>query len=282
VDERTITSVLGLGLAVVSAGMINLGFLLQHRGLSRITDSSAGPLAQLRLSLRRREWVAGQALGMLGWAGQVTAVAIAPLALVQAFAAGGLALSLPLAAGLFHHPVRRSEARAVLAIALALASLPLGLPASHERVHTLTLVLIAAGVFIVALGTRTRGAAGLAVAAGLCYGVTDAAIKVIAVHWGRQGAAALASGWLALALLGTGAGYLSFQAALRDGNAISAVSLMTAMAALVALACGLLGLDEPFGRGPLISAAHLLAAGLVLACVYALAAAQADLVSEIG
>src|SRR5262249_17101181 len=91
----------GLLLALVSAALINLGFLLQHRGLEQ-SGAEAGARMFGR-ALRSRAWLGGQALGWLGFVAQIAAVAIAPLSLVQAFAAGGLALSVPLSATLFGH-----------------------------------------------------------------------------------------------------------------------------------------------------------------------------------
>ena len=71
-------------------------------------------------------WLCGQALGWVGFGAQIVAVAIAPLSLVQAFAAGGLALSVPLAAGLFRQRITRQQIFAVLVIAAGLAVLPIG------------------------------------------------------------------------------------------------------------------------------------------------------------
>ena len=96
----------GLLLALGSAALINLGFLLQHRGLGA-GDRAAGWRRRCASALRNRTWLAGQALGWSGFAAQIVAVAIAPLSLVQAFAAGGLALSVPLAARLFAHRITR-------------------------------------------------------------------------------------------------------------------------------------------------------------------------------
>ncbi len=272
----------GLTTAICSAAAINLGFLLQHRGLARLAPSTAGPVAQLRGSLAQPAWLAGQALGIGGFAAQIAAVAIAPLALVQAFAAGGLALSLPLAVLLFRARVGRGRALAVLAIAAALASLPLGLPPTHESLSAPTLAAIVAGVLAVALvAVGTARPPGLAIAAGLCYGAADAAIKAIAVLFGADGGGALLTVWLPVALVATLAGFLSFQAALRGGDAVSAVTLMSAVAALVALVCGTLALDEPFGDGPLVTAGHLLAVAVVLGCVRPLAAAQAELAERV-
>ncbi|MGI8558403.1 MAG: hypothetical protein ACR2ND_08860 [Solirubrobacteraceae bacterium] len=267
----------GLGLAIGSAALINLGFLLQHRGLSGLDADS-----RLRGAVRSRQWLAGQGLGIVGFAAQVTALALAPLALVQAFAAGGLALSLPLAAGLFGQRVERSQALAVLAIAGALAVLPLGTGANRDVLDALSLGSIVAGLLLAGLlAFRTRVPTLMAIAAGLLYGATDASLKAVAVLWRDDGAGALLSVWPALALVGTAAGFLCFQAALREGGAVSSVTLMTGSAALVALGCGVLALGERFGNGPLVTAGHLLAVGVVLICVRPLAAGQAALVDSL-
>lgn len=276
--ESGLRLALGLGLAIASAATVNIGFLLQHRGLSELEPARAGMLALFRASLRSRRWLAGQLLGIVGFAAQVVAVAIAPLSLVQAFAAGGLALSVPLAALLFSHRVTRTEALAVAAIAIALATLPLGLPVIHERLDTTALWLSVAPLLALAgLAAYVRSGAARAVSAGLFYGVTDAAIKAISVRWGAHGADALVSPWLVLALAGTAAGFLAFQSALREGSAVTAVTLMGAFAALAATACGLISFSESFGDGPAIVTLHALAVAVVLALVRPLAAAQAGL-----
>jgi hypothetical protein len=91
---------------------------------------------------------------------------------------------------------------------------------------------------------------------------------------------ALLSGWTILALLSTLGGFVAFQAALRTGGAVTAISLMNALAALVALGCGLLGFGESLGSRPPVIALHLLAIALVLACLPALAAVQEQLAGE--
>ncbi len=260
----------GLLLALLSAAAINLGFLLQHRGLSRI-PSRRSSLAVLR----SRPWLAGQAIGWLGFVAQIAAVAIAPLSLVQAFAAGGLALSVPLAAGIFRHRVSRAQALAVAVIAASLASLPIALPAAHSQLRPGVLIgstLLALGAACaLLLGSR---ASARAVAAGLFYAVADAAIKAVAVRAQAHVGSALLSGWTLLAIVATFFGFLAFQAALRDGNAVSGISLMTALTALGALGFGVFGFGESLGNTPAAVFVHLVAIGLVLACVPVLATAQ--------
>jgi hypothetical protein len=270
----------GLLLALVSAALINLGFLLQHRGLGQGAAEN-GVLRRLRRSMRNPVWLSGQAIGWLGFGLQIVAVVIAPLALVQAFAAGGLALSVPLAAGVFRHRVTRGQVLAVLLIAAGLAVLPIGFSSAADRLHSgrLTAAVAVGAIAGVALG-RLRAPAARAAAAGMFYGLADAAIKAISLDWHHHGAASLASGWTFVAVLGTFAGFLCFQAALETGAPVPAISLMTAGTALVALACGLGAFGESLGAGAIPSVLHGLAIAGVLAGVPALAAAHTAIVQS--
>lgn len=272
----TFTLLAGLLLALASAAVINLGFLLQHQGLGE--DAAPSLLHSFRAALRNRAWLSGQALGWVGFVAQIVAVAIAPLSLVQAFAAGGLALSVPLAAGLFGQRVSRRQFAAVLLIAAGLAILPVATTAVHDRLAAgrLAVTAVIAGAAAVAIALARSGASR-AVAAGIFYGAADAAIKAVSVGWRDHGASALWSGWTILAAVATFAGFLAFQAALREGGAVTSISMMNAFAALVALSCGLVAFGESLGRNGAAVAAHVVAIVLVLACVPPLAAAQAEI-----
>lgn len=271
----------GLLLAFASAAVINLGFLFQHRGLTRRPE--AGLLATLRGALRSPVWLGGQVLGWIGFGAQILSVAIAPLALVQAFAAGGLALSVPLAARLFGHRISRRQRGAVLLMAAALAALPIGYGAAHDhlRPETLGVALGAIGVLgLFAARLEVKGAR--AVAAGGFYGAADAAIKAVSVHLGPDGASALLSVWTVAAALATFAGFLAFQSALAKDSAIGAISLMNGFAALVAVLCGLVAFGESLGADTVAVIAHVIAIAVVLGCVPQLAAAQAEMAERAG
>jgi enterochelin esterase-like enzyme/drug/metabolite transporter (DMT)-like permease len=271
----------GLLLSLVSAAVINLGFLFQHRGLGRRPE--AGLLATLRGAFRSPVWLGGQVLGWFGFGGQILAVAIAPLALVQAFAAGGLALSVPLAARFFGHRITRRQRGSVLLMAAGLAALPIGYGAAHDGLepHTLGLVLGVIAVLAAGMaGLRVRGAR--AVAAGAFYGAADAAIKAVSVDLSAHGVSALISVWTAAAAVGTFAGFLCFQSALAQDSAIGAISLMNGFAALVAVVCGLIAFGESLGADTVAVIAHVIAIAIVLGCVPQLAAAQAEMAEGAG
>ena len=261
--------------ALISGALINLGFVLQQRGHSHA-------LARGRHSLidgfRDRSWLIGQSVGWLGFAGAIIAVGLAPLTLVQAFSAGSLALSVPLAARLVGQSVTREQLVAIAIIAICLASLPIGFAASHGHLHAG--VLIAAAILAMTAGAVLAPVAGSitqAIAAGVLYGAADAAIKADAVALHVHGVSGILSGWTVLAGLCTFGGFLSFQAALRGSDAVRPLSLMTAFTAVTAAGLGVVAFGEPFGTTPAASVAHAVAIALVLACVVPLARMQQQL-----
>ena len=266
----------GLLLALCSAALINLGFLLQHRGLRHGRGDGLG--ATLRVAFHSPVWLGGQVLGWIGFGAQILSVAIAPLALVQAFAAGGLALSVPLAARFFGHPITRGQRSAVFLMAAALAVLPFGYGAAHDHLESATLAIVLTVLGTLALiGTVVPTRGGRAVAAGIFYGAADAAIKAVSVNLGPHGWAALISAWTAVAAVATFAGFLAFQSALARDSAIGAISLMNGFAALAAMVCGLVAFGESLGADPAAIALHLVAIAVVLGCVPKLAGAQAEI-----
>ena len=266
-------------LALISAALINLGFVLQQRGHSHALAVGRGRLID---GFRDRSWLTGQAVGWLGFAGQIVAVALAPLTLVQAFCAGSLALSVPLAARLVGQSIRREQLIAIGVIAVSLVTLPIGFAGSHG--HLQPGILIAAAMVALLGGAvlaPVAGRAAQAIAAGALYGAADAAIKADAVALRVHGIGGLLSGWTVLAGLCTFGGFLCFQAALRDADAVRPLSLMNALTAVTAAALGVAAFGEPLGTTPLASVVHVAAIALVLACVRPLARAQQRLVHPV-
>ncbi|MBV9940982.1 MAG: hypothetical protein JO262_02545, partial [Solirubrobacterales bacterium] len=271
---------LGLLLALISAALINFGFLLQHRGLVDDTSSQSGLTSQLARTLRNPSWLAGQAIGSLGFALQIAAVALSLLSLVQAFAAGGMALSVPLAAWVFGYRMRWTQVLAVFVIAAGLSVLPLGLAPERHAFRAVSLVLTTGGISAIAVLAAAAGTAPLrALAAGLFYGAADAAIKAAFLSSAHRGSAVLPLEWVGVAALTTAGGFVAFQAALRTGRPVASISLMNASAAVAALASGVIALGESLGRSPTVMFAHLGVIGLVLACIPVLATAQSEITS---
>jgi hypothetical protein len=169
-------TVLGLVLAVASAVAIGGGYALQHATASVLPPLSVRrPLHSLALLSRSGRWSAGFFLGIGGWAMYVGALRIAPLSLVQAASAGGIAV-LALGARL-----RRSERFGVCFALAGLVLLALSLGA-HQPSGQGAVAPVAAwlGVSAAAAALLLRvapGAAGLGTAAGVLYAAGDVATK---------------------------------------------------------------------------------------------------------
>jgi hypothetical protein len=132
-----------------------------------------------------------------------------------------------------------------------------------------------AGAFAAVPAGERRGH-GLGVAAGVLYGLADAATKA-ALHAGGA-LAALLSPWVVLVAAASALAFFCFQRGLQIGPPLPVIVLMTAATNLVAVAGGLVVFAEPLGASPATSALHVLAFGLVGAAAWRLSAAQARLV----
>ena len=118
----------GLALAVTASVAQGVGFLCQQvKAWERPPVSLRRPVATLASMLRSRWWRLGLLFAVTGFLLHLGALALAPISLVQAFVAGGLALVAPIAARVFHHRLTPAERRAVPLMALSLAALALGI-----------------------------------------------------------------------------------------------------------------------------------------------------------
>src|SRR4051794_41801338 len=86
-------SELGLILALGCAAFTGVAMLCKHRGAVAAPDvAMRSPLRRTAALFRSRWWVIGFGLAALGWGMHVVALSMAPLSLVQAVIAGGVAL----------------------------------------------------------------------------------------------------------------------------------------------------------------------------------------------
>jgi len=175
----------GLVLALASAVAINGGYALQHREASSLPPLTLRrPIHSLVLLFGRRLWLAGFLGGIFGWVLYVAALALAPLSLVQACAAGGVAI-LALGLGRLSRSERAGVAAAVVGLALLGASLGSHTKGAHGDWRAVALwmgaSLVLAGITAKAL---PRGA-GLGVAAGVMYAAGDVGTKAAVGGGGR-------------------------------------------------------------------------------------------------
>jgi multidrug transporter EmrE-like cation transporter len=273
----------GLALAVAGSVALNASYLLQHAGTRDAPPIDLRhPLRTVTLLLGSGRWLAGMAAGLAGWALFLAGLAQAPLSLVQAFAAGGLALTVPAAARFFGERLAPRERLAMAAMVVALALLGVGaasaivgaVPAGRMAAFTGVAALVAGGAALAARGPR-RGR-GLALAAGVLYGVADAGTKAVAITAGHGLgiAGAILGPWGAIVAVASIGAFLCFQRALQIGPVVPVTALMTGGTTVAGVLGGLLVFGDPLG-GPALAALHLTAFALATVAGLVLAATQA-------
>jgi len=242
-----------LALALASTTLTSLAYLREHAVATMPALSLRRPLGSLRLLLFSRPWLAGFAMESSGFALYVTALALAPLALVQSVAAGGIGV-LAVATARFGHrrlTTRESVGAAVSVAGLLFLSLSLihgGDRGSHGSLVEIGLWLGATGAaaaLVLTVGRALVGAAAAdGVAGGLLFSVGDISIKV-ATQGGARAAFALAAifGYL----LGTSLLQIGYQ----KGAALTIAGIATLLTTALPIAAGNVLLHETLPSGAL-------------------------------
>jgi hypothetical protein len=278
----------GLALAVTASMAQGVGYLCQQvKASQRPPVSLRRPLVTVASMLRSRWWRLGLLFAVTGFLLHLGALALAPISLVQAFVAGGLALVAPIAARVFHHRLTPAERRAVPLMALSLAALALGIasparPLAFEQgilAGYLGFLVLAALLFSVGFKPPLRQPA---IAAGLFYAALDSSTKGLA-DLGRQYgvAAAAASPFLIVAVAAAIAAFFCFQRALQVNRPLTAIAVMEAGATGGGVLAGFVAFGDPLGATPAIDALHLAAFIGVGIAVWILAPTQARLAEPI-
>jgi hypothetical protein len=274
----------GVLLAIAAAVALNASYLMQHAGSSATAAIDARrPVATMAALLRSPIWAAGGAVGLTGWGLHIGALREAPLSLVQAFVAGGLALTAPMAAlGLRRRPARgETQAVALMVLALALLSIGLAGGGRHASFDRLALaaalaVLVCGAAVLAVLVDGERRPPTLGAAGGLLYGAADMALKAVT---GLHGAGAIVSSpWLYAALASTVGAFFAFQRGLQSSRPVAVIALMTAATNVSSIVGAFVVYGDALGRTPLLAGAHAVAFGLVIFAAWRLAPAQAGLV----
>lgn len=256
---------LALVITIASACLLNWGYLVEHGAASLLPPLSVKrPLAAARLLLASRRWLLGFWAEVGGWSLYVLALALAPLALVQAASAGGIGVLAFLVSRLGSARLHRRE-RLGVAIAvtgLALLGLSLGGGAEHGSSGDWVAVLAwVGGSFVVAAlavrpGDRVLGGGTrYGIAAGILFAAGDVATKSVVEGGGRIALAPLM-------LAAYGIGTLVLQMGFQRGSALTTAGLATLLTNAVPIAAGMSIYHEPLPGGA-AGAARILA----FACV---------------
>lgn len=239
----------GLALALVSAGALNWSYFLQHGAAAALPPLTLRrPVHSLTMLFTQRRWLLGFWTGIAGWIFYVVALTLAPLSLVQACSAGGLALLAALAG--VHS---RKERLAVAAAIAGLGLLGLSLAGGNSAAGHVTLrgaavwMLASAGAAALAAGPGAdlfaRGA-GLGIAAGVLYAAGDVGTK-----------AAVAKGFhpaFVPALLAChGLAFVALQLGFQRGSALRTAGVATLWTNALPIVAGMTLFGEPLPGGAL-------------------------------
>jgi arginase family enzyme len=276
----------GLALSFTSSVGLNVGYVLQHRAsVGAPSLSPRHPMAGLRALGRRPAWLSAIALCTCAWAVYVAALWLAPLSLATAFLAGGLALVVPVARRLLHGEPSPIERTATVLMALALASLVLGVGGHGAQrsyapgaLAAYLVALAALALVMVALAQGERRCDALGFAAGAAYGLVDVCTKGLTGVVATEGVgAAFTSPLLYLFGAFTLTGFLAFQRGLQGRRPVPVIALMTATNYVVAILGGLAVFGDPLGAGAGWAALHAAALLVIVGLGFAFASGEARL-----
>jgi S-formylglutathione hydrolase FrmB len=234
----------GLVLALASAAARNWGYYAQHGAAAALPPLSLRhPLRSLAALFGNRRWLAGFWTGIAGWVLYVVALTLAPLSLVQACAAGGLAILAALA-GVQSRRERLAVATSVAGLILLAVSLAGTVASSrHANLEGAAVWMVVSAV-VAAVAASPATAAGLGSAAGILYSAGDVGPK-----------AAVSGGfhfWFVPALLAChGLAFVALQLAFQRGSALTSAGLATLWTNALPIVAGMAVFGEPLPGGAL-------------------------------
>ncbi|MER6399951.1 MULTISPECIES: hypothetical protein [unclassified Kitasatospora] len=223
---------LGLTTALVATVCFGFGSVFQARGARSAPRSDRVRVGLLAALARSWQFLLGTALDIGGFVLSVVALRSLPLFLVQAVTNAGLAVTALAAVWLLGARLRRGDVAAIVAVVAGLTLLALGsgregreyaAPAFHWALLGTTVLML---LLTLVLARRGGGAAaaGLGLLAGVGFGVTSLAVRVLDVGGVADVLTDPAAYGLALGGLG---GYLAYALALQRGTVTAATAAGT-------------------------------------------------------
>jgi hypothetical protein len=239
----------GLVLALASAVALNWSYFVQHGVAASLPPLSLRrPVRSLAALFGNRRWLVGFWTGIGGWVLYVVALTLAPLSLVQACAAGGLAVLAALA-GVRSRRERLAVATSVAGLVLLAISLAGDVrPSQHASLRDAAVWMIASvALAALAAGPATSfitRAAGLGSAAGVLYAAGDIGTKA-AVSGSFHPA------FVPALLACHGLAFVALQLGFQRGGALTTAGLATLWTNALPIAAGMFVFGEPLPKGAL-------------------------------
>ncbi|MEA2481286.1 MAG: hypothetical protein QOJ07_3208 [Thermoleophilaceae bacterium] len=265
---------LGLIFALATAFSSIVGFLYKHRGAIESPPIEWSRPIRSSFALFRSKWyVLGIVIAFGSWGFHVTALALAPISIVQSVIAGGLVLLTVTADRLFGFRVTRREWIGVALTAAGLAFLAATLHGTAGDRHSdyeaavLTVylvVVVGIGVLAAALARPPSSGTVLAVSTGLIWGGSDVAIKALSAHTGQGFPSVLAHPLAPLIAILSFAGLVVSAKSLQEGKAVPVIAVTSAAANVVTIAAGPIVFGEPLPHSPATLALRIVAFALVI------------------
>jgi drug/metabolite transporter (DMT)-like permease len=278
--------VLGIAAACGASSLYNVGLALQALDAREApADHGMRPTLLLRL-VRRRRWLLGTGLNLLGWPLQAAALLLAPLTVVQPALAFGLILLLLIGARHLDEPVGAREALAVLGILAGVALLAVVAPdASHRHGSGLAVACVLGGVGLLGVVPfvlrRHSGLMTLGAGAALAWSGLSTKLATDALHRGRPVAVVV---WVAATGLASGLGLVAEMSALQRRAATQVAPVVFVVQVIVPVLAAPLLVSEHWRHPAGVLAGLALIVGCALAllrspAVRALVAAEGELSS---
>ena len=268
---------MGIGLALVCAVATQLGFLCKHRGAGRAPEVRlARPLASAKALFASRWFAIGMAIAAVAWVVHVAALALAPLATVQAVLSTGVVMLAVMGDRIFGHAVSSRQWIGVAMTATGLGLLVLTVPSSHGNGSAFAVPgLLAFEAASLAIGTLLIAAPRLGApaahhgvllgaAAGMLFGVSDVAVKALTGLAGSGVLGVIASPWLPVAAVASVLAFLASARGFQQGEAVPVIASTSTAANLTCIIGGILVFGDALAAGILL-AVQLAAFALVAA-----------------
>jgi hypothetical protein len=246
----------GVAAAAGAALIYNLSVALQALEARETSTDHAWRAGLIGRLLRRPRWLAGTALGFIGWPVHTAALLLAPLSVVQPALAIGLIALLAIGAGRLNERVTSVDLAAVTMIVLGVVALAAVAPTprlAHRSGGEIAIVLAALGAAVAVLWLlvhrRPRAIRSAPLVAGLCFAWSGLSTQLVAdaVHGGNWSLAAL---WTAATGAASGLGLLAEMTALQRSAATRVAPSVFVMQVLVPVLLNPLVTAEPIARGP--------------------------------
>ncbi len=243
-----------LVLALGSTVLISLAYLREHGAAAALPPLSLRhPRRSVGLLISDRPWLAGFAMETAGFALYAAALALAPLALVQSVAAGGVGVLAYATARFEHRRLSRREIAGAAIALIGLACLAVSLAGGDARdaqgsTIEIGLWLGATAVAAVLVMTVGRRVLGRGVACGIAGGLFFAAGDICTKLATDGGLRTLFVVPLVLGyLLGTSLLQIGYQSA----AALTVAGVATLLTNAIPIAAGTVVLGEPLPGGAL-------------------------------